>query len=116
MHWHGPMHHRKRGPTNPVDFEGRDPVHQPKTHLRNAPMDLVVKGVVELSFQGLLDAFAGVQRHGTSLHVVEGTNVIHAGHVVLVFVGVHHRIKALHPCPEHLLTKIRTGIHHDVGV
>ena len=90
MDGQGPMHDRQRLPCHPPSHEMVFTFHALDGHIGHTAVLVLVKRIMKIPFQGFLHPGRSMQGHGPLLNVIERPDIVHAGEVILVLVGVHY--------------------------
>lgn len=109
---HLAVHHRQRPPGHLLDVEGVGP-NGSQVYGRHPWIFVLGKNVMKFPAQRRLHSWRGIHRHVPLKSKIEGPNVVHARHMVLVLMGIDHAIKVVHLLPKHLLAKVGACIHHN---
>ena len=87
-----------------------------KMHSRHPRVWVMMKKVSKTLSDLGLNMRSGIEWKILSPSEVQWSDIIHPRHVVIVFVGHQDSVQVIKASLQHLLTKIRSGIHSDPAI
>ncbi|MCY1549255.1 hypothetical protein D9M68_854140 [compost metagenome] len=81
-------------------------------NLRQAMIGHIGKNIGKLPLKGLLDPWNRIDIDPFFKQIIKRTDIIQAGNVIFMFMGIQNSIQIFHTFPEHLVPEIRTTVDH----
>ena len=106
------MHHLNRPEGNITNLK-RLQINSFKVYFGYTGIFLFGKYIGKLSFKRFLYSGSCVNINGRFLPVVKSPDIVHAGNMVLVFMGKNNGIEVLNFCTKHLISEIGSRVDHD---